>query len=150
MLRPMSMRVVGLVGAALVVALSSSCTASNTTARNRAASSPVPSTPATQLEAQTICEHALHVPVAASASSTVGEVRDFEVGGPAPRTPDPGRRPAQRAFAAAARSDSAAWCTVAAGKTLTFYGAAVNGIAVKLETVNGYSGAVPDHPLAIP
>ena len=103
-----------------------------------------------QPQAQSICEHALHGPVAAASSSTVGEVRDFEVGGPATLTPDPSRHPARNAFLSASRSDYAAWCTVVSGKTLTFYGAAPNAGTVKLETVNGYSGAVPDHPLAIP
>jgi hypothetical protein len=146
----MSVRVLGVVVASVALALSSSCTDSHAKAHSGTPSSSSASTAAGRTAAQRICEDALNLPVAASAPSTVGEVRDFEVGGPAPLTPDPSRHPARNAFPQAARSDSAAWCTVATAKTLTFFGAAPNAAAVKLETVNGYSGAVPDHPLAIP
>lgn len=138
-----------IVVAVLAPALCSGCTGQSKP--ESASSSPARSSALVpQSVAQALCEHALHAHVAASALSTVGDVRDFVVGGPAPLSPDLSRRPARSAFPTAGRSASAAWCTVATDNTLTFYAAGPDATAVKLETVNGYHGAVPDHPLAIP
>lgn len=150
MLRPMGVHVLGVVVAAVAVASLSSCTTGLTAAEGRVSASTSPSALTVHVGAESICEHALHVPVAASSLLTVGEVRDFEVGGRPPLTPHPGRRSARLVFPAAARSDIAAWCTVASGKTLAFYAASPNSPAVEVENLNGYSGAVPDHPGAIP
>jgi hypothetical protein len=133
----------------LVAALSSSCTADHSTSEDAAKVAGSPSPAVHTSKAQQLCEVALHRRVAAS-SATVEEVHAFTVGGPTPLTPDPSRRPARAAFPASSLSDSAAWCTVATTGTLTFYAAGPDGTAVRLEAVNGYSGAVPDHPLAIP
>src|SRR5437868_6488776 len=92
---------------ALTAALTTSCTGDEPAVRTIATSSP---TAAPVWEAQRLCEDALPSPVAASSSATVGEVRDFEVGGPPALTPDPNRHPARASFPKAKRSDTAAWC----------------------------------------
>jgi hypothetical protein len=151
MLRPMGMPTrTALATLALTAALATSCTGDG--ARMRGAATAVSHLPAESAasEAQNLCERALRSPVAASSAATVGEVRDFVVGGPPPLTPDPSRRPARGSFATASASDRAAWCTVATGDALTFYAAGPDGTAVKLESVHGYQGAVPDRPVAIP
>jgi hypothetical protein len=98
---------------ALTAALSSSCTAGAPAARSVTTTAPSSPTEAPVSDAQGRCEDALPVPVAASSTATVGEVRDFEVGGPPPLTPDPNRRPARASVPTAKPSDKAAWCTVA-------------------------------------
>jgi hypothetical protein len=151
MLRLMDLRVA--TGILLPVALAG-CTGGaspRTTASPYA--SPGVSTSASSLlqsAAQRLCTRALTRPVAAASLTSVGDVRDFELGGPAPLTPDPSRNPGRNAFPTSSRSDVAAWCTVVSDGAFTFFAAGTDGTAVKIESVGGITGPVPDRPVPIP
>lgn len=93
-----------LVVTALATAVTASCTGDGAPERSVATKAPSASAEGRVSEAQGLCEDALSSPVAASSSATVGEVRDFEVGGPPLLTPDPNRRPARAAFPSAGRT----------------------------------------------
>lgn len=104
----------------------------------------------TSSESDMLCRTALHKPVAGSSLTTVGNVRDWERGGPPPLTPYPSRRPGRAACPGASEADAAAWCTIGSSGNFDFYAAGPDGTAVKLETVRDLSGAVPTSPGPIP
>lgn len=138
----MSMRPSGSV--ALLLALAA-CTSQGAPHRSQP-SPPAPS----DSQAQRLCAAALARPIAASSLTTVADVRDFVTGGPSPMPGDRSRQPGKDAFPGAARTDTAAWCTVGSDGAYTFFAASGDGKAVEIEGVGGITGPVPDHPVLVP
>lgn len=97
-----------------------------------------------------LCRAALHKPIVGSSLTTVGNVRDWERGGPPPLTPDPSRRPGRAAFPNASGAEAAAWCTIGSSGNFDFYAAGPDGTAVELESVGHLAGAVPTSLVPIP
>lgn len=108
-------------------------------------------TPAATLTvSQHLCDDAIDRPVAASSMTSVAEVRAYETGGPPPSPGDRSRHPGRAAFPSLAPTSRAAWCTVGESGSYTFFAAGPDGTAVKIESVSGLSGPVPDRPFPIP
>lgn len=138
-----------LIAVAIVVCSVSACSGSVHTGSAAKASGRTTSSSAAS-ESHMLCTAALHRPVAGSSLTTVGNVRDWERGGPSPLTPDPTRRPGRAAFPSASGADTAAWCTIGSSGNFDFYAAGPDRTAVKLESVGDLSGAVPTSPVPIP